>query len=551
MNDLLARFFAEDNMRQIPENVGVNGYKPQAPQMSDAEIKAAMLAHDYQALDQNNTGLQDAYSPFDAVTGGVAGVMTAPVKSLGRFMVEAALDPITEVAMQAAARDDSQNAMFIGKRGMKNLGIDAGKDLAGQLSFLSDRLPRLEIDDSAAKIGDHGTYSWASEAMPHEKLYNAYPDLGGVDVRFITDGGGSYTPRIDRSSEGLFDLTEEINVPKLDKNETLPHELQHAIQEREGFARGGNPSLFDDAAVKRQAEAEYDLLFETMQANPEKREEILPLLTSLRKQARYGAQENYQRLAGEIEARDTAARMNLSPEERMRTQPLSSFALRPDGTFGPTYEQNPIALDDFIVRHDTGENLSLPMDEASRMQRAKEQNYTSGLYRGGRKAADGAFYTPDEKAAEKFAARFNGGDVREYAIAKGNTFRMDKRYKPEELGKMKNALEKSGAKNLADYLDEIIADDFGGAIPARNLWQMLTVQTGGDTNAFRVLQESGFDTLDAGQEVVTLRPQKEIVRDAKKAMFDPKRKGEPNIFASLLPLLAAGGAGYLTNDDSL
>ena len=230
MNDLLARFFAEDNMRQIPENVGVNGYKPQAPQMTDAEIKAAMLAHDYQALDQNNTGLQDAYSPFDAVTGGVAGVMTAPVKSLGRFVVETALDPVTELAMQAAARDDSQNAMFVGKRGMKNLGIDAGKDLAGQLSSFAVRPdgtfgPTYEqnpisLDDFIVRhdTGENLSYNNDMRKNPViSKILEGKYGIDELDNDFLHENNYFVHGRdggMDLSNDGLVLMTQDMETAK-------------------------------------------------------------------------------------------------------------------------------------------------------------------------------------------------------------------------------------------------------------------------------------------------------------------------------------------------
>lgn len=69
----------------------------------------------------------------------------------------------------------------------------------------------------------------------------------------------------------------DLNIEK-EAFDTILHEIQHSIQTAEGFARGGNKVLD-------------------------------------------GGFNNYQRLHGEIEARNTEARKLLTPEERLKTRP--------------------------------------------------------------------------------------------------------------------------------------------------------------------------------------------------------------------------------------
>ena len=123
----------------------------------------------------------------------------------------------------------------------------------------ADNLWRYEISDKDASLDDAlnsgyvGVYgelanNWRhnnatfmlSELLEHDKLYAAYPDLRSVPVTYD----------ITMYSIGSVDgVTGELRLnPKLVKNtkdllSTLMHEVQHLIQRREGFARGGNLTM--------------------------------------------------------------------------------------------------------------------------------------------------------------------------------------------------------------------------------------------------------------------------------------------------------------------
>ena len=139
---------------------------------------------------------------------------------------------------------------------------------------------------------------------------------------------------------------------------TFIHEIQHAIQEKEGFARGGNlenVNLEAASIVRKGKEIAEKRLNEILEQkdkyvgkgykegrvsledttklaeefwrkNPTLHEEFnnvwnITYGPNLTPQARF---EAYKRLAGEIEARDAAARMGLTREQRLTTPPYSS-----------------------------------------------------------------------------------------------------------------------------------------------------------------------------------------------------------------------------------
>ena len=119
------------------------------------------------------------------------------------------------------------------------------------------------------------------DMIKHPTLFESYPQLADLDIYFH-DGNtdqASYHPGF-----------KEIAVPKRLKmdakkfKKTLLHEIQHAVQDIEGFASGSNPDMFNNTGER-------------------------------------SAYDQYKSTAGEIEARDTANRTDFSKEQRKNTRP--------------------------------------------------------------------------------------------------------------------------------------------------------------------------------------------------------------------------------------
>lgn len=114
---------------------------------------------------------------------------------------------------------------------------------------------RYEILDTDTKFVNG--YDWEDfppdrpmmldDVLDHPELFKAIPSL--LDITVTKDsnmpaGSGSYNARTDEIHVGDISLqgTEEDNTLAL---QTLLHEVQHAVQEREGFAKGGNLEAVD------------------------------------------------------------------------------------------------------------------------------------------------------------------------------------------------------------------------------------------------------------------------------------------------------------------
>lgn len=130
--------------------------------------------------------------------------------------------------------------MLASDRSMASILRETGwfKDVDGKWKF--------EISDDQAEWKDYGNKKgtlYLDDVLKHDKLYEAYPGIKDTRVKFTDDEGGLYNIR-----------TNTIEVGRRDKDEmmsTLLHEVQHAIQEREDFGRGGNAEYEFTSSVKR------------------------------------------------------------------------------------------------------------------------------------------------------------------------------------------------------------------------------------------------------------------------------------------------------------
>ena len=173
--------------------------------------------------------------------------------------------------------DDSQ--MVFSKNGF-NPDLLEYKDL--ELKFITGTITdeeqaRLqELSNTVKGINLHRL----DQFVKHDTLFEAYPELRGIELKFT---------ELDGNEKGNYDYRHnEIQISnKLSQNEikeTLIHEIQHAVQHIEEFTVGSNLGMFN---------------------NTEER----------------SAYEQYENTAGEIEARDVSKRLDYDADKRKNTRP--------------------------------------------------------------------------------------------------------------------------------------------------------------------------------------------------------------------------------------
>jgi len=102
---------------------------------------------------------------------------------------------------------------------------------------------RFEIDDTRAMFNP--STGPLQNSLIHEDLYRAYPDVADLPLEVVPGlkSKGRLLRNPDGSPSGI-QIREGIDEPM----ETVLHEVQHAIQIKEGFPLGGNPNYvaYDD-----------------------------------------------------------------------------------------------------------------------------------------------------------------------------------------------------------------------------------------------------------------------------------------------------------------
>lgn len=163
---------------------------------------------------------------------------------------------------------------------------------------LPDNLMKLRTTFDASLPSKANDYKGGIEGpiggmVEHSELFKAYPDLL-TNTRYTVTKQADWLPESVQTAQysKTFGGKEKISTNTKTEEEALNklvHELQHAIQSREkGWQSGGMEAQFKDT----------------------------PTLSAF---------DQYQRLAGEAEARAAASRRTMTPEQRSNTIPTASY----------------------------------------------------------------------------------------------------------------------------------------------------------------------------------------------------------------------------------
>lgn len=198
-----------------------------------------------------------------------------------------------------------------------------------------DKQWRFEIDDSQAKMKFPGLKQMYSaimgrpfsssvmDAMDHPELAKAYPKLGQIPLTVNpqaipgTGGMSSYGNGVH-----MMDAAGS-RLGRVNKDLTL-HEGQHAIQDYEGFAKGGASRDMEYADLKPHQQQALNALYDQSIALKKagNNVEAAKVTDTINRMITKYQRDAYKRLAGEVEARTVERRMNMTPEQRRASFPL-------------------------------------------------------------------------------------------------------------------------------------------------------------------------------------------------------------------------------------
>lgn len=226
---------------------------------------------------------------------------------------------------------------------MEKAGVDAEKIWQETGTFRGpDKQWRQEISDEKSKLtlGQHKPDVYGAiekktfeGALEHPELQKAYPELN--ETKFQHWPSEEYQGANFDASDNIITLGQKAME---EERGVALHELQHAIQRKEGFAQGGSPTnVLNDwyeginkelSSLVKQMDTlpEYERKFDTRKE--QKYQALRSKYDELMNQKLYNApnaEDAYQRLAGEAEARAVQERLRMTPEQRKQTFPLKSY----------------------------------------------------------------------------------------------------------------------------------------------------------------------------------------------------------------------------------
>ena len=153
-----------------------------------------------------------------------------------------------------------------------------------------------------------------------EALFASYPSLKNMPV-VLEDMGykgvGEYNYGKETIRLNTYLLTDDDGYFTKPAVEILNHEIQHAIQKIEGFARGGSPAMVRSEIKKQMAEVTKQIRQLRAEGKEAEAKELIKKNRGLY-EASVGDDDfgSYKSLAGEVESRNVESRMGMSAEER-------------------------------------------------------------------------------------------------------------------------------------------------------------------------------------------------------------------------------------------
>jgi hypothetical protein len=235
---------------------------------------------------------------------------------------------------------------------------DGVRQQTGWFKNPSDGKWRYEIDDSDASLKAHG-FSFGelldalgknltlAEVLDHPALFAAYPSIARSAVDTI-DEKSKNNGQLSKNQDGSFTILVNASLDESKALSTLLHEIQHGIQNVEGFASGGSPSQFKTMTSDEVAELLKKDLINAMSAAAYKswflsktnaptsaQQKAINRVNAARQAIKtfdengydprlQSANERYRKLAGEVEARSVQRRQNFPADRRKYSDPIGT-----------------------------------------------------------------------------------------------------------------------------------------------------------------------------------------------------------------------------------
>lgn len=190
---------------------------------------------------------------------------------------------------------------------------------------------RFEIPDGDSRTYDkrafdvmkEGNGVYLGQLYNNPRLFRAYPELANIPV--FAERSGNYYGLYDPTNNQIFlDLNRSLDLI----DSTLVHEIQHAIQNIEGFDQGTNPDYVKKRTIENAVQK-----FKT--ATGKDIDKTYDNYVDLINKPNDYFSELYRRVTGEVEAKNVQDRLEMRPEELRKLPPEATERVRRDQQIRP------------------------------------------------------------------------------------------------------------------------------------------------------------------------------------------------------------------------
>ena len=211
----------------------------------------------------------------------------------------------------------------------------------------SDGKWRYEIDDSGASLKAHGfgfgelldalgKNLTLAEVLDHPALFAAYPSIARSSVEAI-DEKSQNNGELVTNKDGGFTIRVNAGLGEAKALSVMLHEIQHGIQNVEGFASGGSLDHVRHSSRKNDLDtAERRRYFRQItgmsrtELESSQGLDIEERLPSMSDGYARSVCETTSKLAGEVESRNVQQRQNFPADKRRLSDPLGTQDVAPE-----------------------------------------------------------------------------------------------------------------------------------------------------------------------------------------------------------------------------
>lgn len=316
---------------QVPENTNASPerYQTWPERMVRGAIQAMALPGDVLSGKVQPGSPQEIERAMD-----LAGLMVFGPAPVAAKMADGTLGSFAGVVSKTLPKEELKMAQKLESEGVHP------DDIWKQTGFFKDKSDgrwRYEISDEGSSLTDRdwkfGDKGKLSEFFDHPELYKAYPDLKNTNFE-VKDLGPGSLGGYDPNTKTIIINPKALGGSDTAIIDTIHHELQHRIQDIEGFTSGSNPAREKRKAIQEIRNRIGDLSKEHTNTGSLYEDPRFLELSKLHEEltnpySKFNSSNGesfwnylYTRSPGEIEANQVVFRRNfMNAEERKKLSP--------------------------------------------------------------------------------------------------------------------------------------------------------------------------------------------------------------------------------------